>query len=92
MFCAPVEAFEGIAKVAITVPCVLSEMLVPLMVPAKVTLDIGALAGGHGGVVGKVMVTVTVVPRLALPPGATEVEPLPLVLPSYVASEVRAIR
>ena len=53
-------------------------MLGPLMVPASVTLLIGAPAGGQGGLVGKVIVTVTVEPRLALPPGAYEVVPLPV--------------
>ena len=81
-FCAPVGAFEGMTNVAMTVPWVASEMFVPLIVPAKVTLEIGAFAGGQGGVVGRVIVTVTVAPRLALPPGTTEVEPPPLVLPS----------
>src|SRR5258708_4175245 len=50
-FCAPVGAFEGIVNVARTVPWVASEILVPTMVPARVTLVIGALAGGQGGVV-----------------------------------------
>ena len=71
-FCAPIGAFDGIVNVAMTVPCVESEMLVPLMLPASVALVMGALAGGQGGVLGSVMVTVTVAPRLALPPGATE--------------------
>ena len=94
-FCAPVGALAGIVNVAMTVPCVESEMLVPLIVPASVTLLTGALAGGQGGVVGSVIVTVTVVPRLALPPGATEVLPPPLADPetgSYEASAVRATR
>ena len=59
----------------------------------NVTLEIGALAGGHGGVVGSVMVTVTVVPRLAKPPGATELPPpADPEIGSYEASAVRATR
>src|SRR5579862_3848740 len=92
IFWAPVDAFDGIVNVAITVPCMLSEMLVPLIGPARVTLEIRAFAGGQGGVEGNVMVTVTVVPRLALPPGATAVDPPPLLLPSYAANAVRAMR
>ena len=60
MFWLPVAALEGITKVAITVPWVESEIFVPEMEPARVTLDIGAFAGGQGGVVGSVIVTVTV--------------------------------
>ena len=59
---------------ATTVPCVESDILVPLILPARVTLEMGALAGGHGGLLGNVIVTVMVEPRLALPPGATEIE------------------
>ncbi len=70
-------ALAGMANVASTVPCVASETFVPLIVPASVTLVIGALAGGQGGLFGRVMVTLTVVPRLALPPGTTEVGPPP---------------
>ena len=81
-FCAPVGAFAGIVNVAITVPCVESEMLVPTIVPASVTLVIGALAGGHGGAAGSVIVAVTVVPRDALPPGTETVAPPPLGAPS----------
>jgi len=93
MFCAPVDAFAGIVNVAMTWPCVESETLAPLMLPASVTLETGAFAGGHGGVVGSVIVTVTVEPRLALPPGATE--PFEKVVApglSNVATEVRATR
>ena len=72
IFCAPVEEFDGIVNVATTVPWVESEMLVPLMLPASATLVMGAFAGGFGGELGRVIVTVTVEPRLALPPGATE--------------------
>jgi len=82
MFCAPVGAFAGIVNVATTVPWLGREMLVPLIVPASVTL-VGTLpAGGCGGLVGSVIVTVTVVPRLALPPGATDpLPPPPVPLP-----------
>ena len=71
MLCAPVLAPDGIVNVAMTCPAVLSEMLVPAMLPANVTLVIGAPAGGFGGELGSVIVTVTVVPRAAVPPGAT---------------------
>ena len=54
-------------------------MLVPVM-PASVTDDgkivwlvMGSVSGGSGGFVGNVMVTVTVVPRVAVPPGAVVV-------------------
>jgi hypothetical protein len=88
-----VETFAGIVNVAITVPCAESEMFVPLILPASVTLVIGALAGGHGGAVGKVIVTVTVVPRLARPPGATEpVENVVVPALSKFAMEVRPTR
>ena len=49
MFCAPVGALGGMAKVAITVPWAASEIFVPVMVPARATLLMGALAGGQGG-------------------------------------------
>ena len=77
MFCAPVAAPAGIVNVASTVPAAGRETEVPTMVPASVTLVGTRLAGGSGGVVGSVIVTVTVVPRAALPPGATEVPPPP---------------
>ena len=93
MFCAPVEAFDGIVNVAMTAPCVESEMFVPLMLPASVTLVIGAFAGGFGGLLGRVIITVTVEPRLALPPGATEpVENVVVPALSKVATDVRPTR
>ena len=65
---------------ATTVPCAGREMLVPVM-PASVTDDgkivwlvMGSVSGGSGGFVGNVMVTVTVVPRVAVPPGAVVVQ------------------
>ena len=67
--CKPVGAFAGIANVATTVLCVGCEIAVPTMVPARVTLVGKFAAGGCGGVVGSVIVTMTVVPRAALPPG-----------------------
>ena len=76
-FCAPVGAFAGIVNVASAVPEVGREMAVPTIVPASVTLVGTFAAGGSGGVVGRVIVTVTVVPRAALPPGATDVPPVP---------------
>jgi hypothetical protein len=73
MFWAPVVALLGIVNVATTVPAVASVLLVLVILPPSTTLVMGALAGGFGGELGSVMVTVTVWPRLALPPGATEV-------------------
>ena len=75
--CAPVGAFAGMVKVASTVPDVASDRFVPLMVPARVALVMGALAGGAGGFEGSVMLTVTVVPRVTVPPGALTVAPPP---------------
>ena len=72
----------GMVKVAMTVPTVESETVLPAMMPARVTLLIGALAGGLGGEAGRVMVTATVVPRVAVPPGATVPVPLPVVTES----------
>jgi len=60
MFCAPVVAFDGIVKVATTVPAVASVLLVLVMLLPSTTLVMGALAGGFGGELGSVMVTVTV--------------------------------
>ncbi len=45
------------------------EMPVPLMLPASVTVGSCAFNGGLGGGTASVLVTVTVVPRAALPPG-----------------------
>jgi len=86
------DAFDGITNVATTVPCVESDMLLPLIVPI-VALVIGAFAGGQGGELGSVMVTMTVAPRFALPPGATEPEPK-MVVPalSKFATAVRSTR
>jgi len=93
MFCAPVGASAGIVKVAATVPGVESEMFEPLMLPASVTPVIGAFAGGFGGEPGKVIVTVTVELRLALPPGAMEaVENVVVPALSKSATEVRPTR
>jgi hypothetical protein len=41
-------------------------------IPPRVMLTGTTLAGGFGGLLGKVIVTVTILPRVALPPGATE--------------------
>ena len=94
----PVAAFDGMAKVETTCPDVESELLLPLiLVPeaklTRVKLVIGAFAGGLGGEDSSVMVTVTVVPALALPPGAEE-PTLKVVVPalSKVATAVRATR
>ena len=65
------------ANVAMTVPWTASVTLVPTMVVASLTLVMGALAGGQGGIVGRLMVTVMVELVLALPPGTKEVAPLP---------------
>ena len=75
IFCEPAGALAGIVKVATTVPWVASEVLVPEMpvfetVLVSVTLEMRAFAGGQGGLLGRVMVTVTICPGLALPPGA----------------------
>ena len=69
MFCEPVGAFVGIANVQTTMLVAGCEMPVPLMVPANMTVGNGALSGGLGGGTASVLVTVTVVPREALPPG-----------------------
>ena len=50
----------GIVKVATTVPAVASVLLVLVMLPPSMTLVTGALAGGFGGELGSVMVTITV--------------------------------
>ena len=81
-FCAPVGELAGMANVATTVVAAGREMLVPAIVPARVTL-VGTLpAGGCGGLVGSVMVIVMFVPepRMTLPPGATK-PPVPPVVP-----------
>ena len=70
-----VAEFEGMTNVAITVFVVGREMFDPLMLPASVTVGPGALAGGFIGVVGNVMVMITVCPHEALPPGATALVP-----------------
>ena len=64
IFCEPAEAPDGMTNVAITVPWDgrLMEPLLALM-PPRVTLVGTLFAGGCGGVVGRVMVTVTVDPR-----------------------------
>ena len=73
-FCVPVVALDGMVKLASTVPWVASVELVAVRVP-RVTLEIGALAGGRVGgfepPVDKVMFNVILVPvpRLTLPPG-----------------------
>ena len=83
---------------ATTVPCAESDILVPMMLVCDVrfvivTLVIGAFAGGHGGLLGNVMLKVIVWPGLALPPGATEpVESVVVPAPSYEATLVRATR
>ena len=70
----PVVALAGIVKFASTVPCVVSEEVVAVSEP-RVTLVIGALAGGNVGgfepPVDRVMLKVIFVPvpRLTLPPG-----------------------
>jgi hypothetical protein len=97
-FCEPAGAFDGIVNVATTVPCVESEMVVAAMpvsetVLVSVTLVTGALAGGHGGLLGRVMVTLTVCPGLALPPGAVlAVENAVVPAPWYGATAVRPTR
>jgi len=73
----PVLAPVGIAKVATAVPDVGYVIEVPGMLPASVTLVMGSFVGGFGGDEGRVIVTVTVVPRVAVPPGATVSMPLP---------------
>ena len=91
--CALVAEFDGITNVAVTVFVVGREIFAPLMLPANVTVGVGALAGGFIGVVGKVMVIITVCPRDALPPGATALVPN-TVTPglSKLATLVRPVR
>ena len=72
IFCEPVGALAGIANVQMTMLVAGCEMSVPVMLPASVMLGNGAFNGGLGGCAANVLVTVTVVPRLALPPGENE--------------------
>ena len=65
--------------------------------PASVTLVIGALAGGLGGLEGRMIVMLMFVPlpKLTLPPGALKLPPPPPAAPltgSYEASAVRLTR
>lgn len=73
----PVVALAGMMKVPLTVPDAGRDRLVPVIVPSMVMLRGTKVAGGKGGLVGRVMVSVTVVPRAAEPPGATAVEAPP---------------
>ena len=57
----PVAALDGMVKFASTVPDVASEKLVAVSDPS-VMLEMGALAGGEGGLPGKVMVKLMFVP------------------------------
>ena len=91
-FWAPVGAPAGILKVANTVVAPGLEIAVPLMEPARVTPLGTRLSGGLGGVVGRVMVRVTVVPRAALPPGATAVEPVPVPPPGGIIEAIAVKR
>ena len=72
IFCEPVGALVGIVKVQTTMFVAGCEMLLPLMVLANVTVGNCALSGGLGTVSERLFVTVTVVPRVALPPGEKE--------------------
>ncbi len=66
-------ALAGMTKLALAVVMLGREIEVPLMFPPMVTLMGTTFKGGFGGDEGSVMVTVTVVPRAALPPGAEAV-------------------
>ena len=81
-FLAPAAVAAGMTKVALAVVAEGREIAVPLMVPARVILRGITSAGGFGGVAGRVMVIVTVVPADALPPGATAL--VPVLLPGAV--------
>jgi len=59
--CSPVAALDGMMKFASTVPDTASEKFVVVSDPS-VTLVIGALAGGDGGLPGNVMVKLMFVP------------------------------
>jgi hypothetical protein len=77
-----VVVFAGMTKVAWAVVALGREIEVPVMVPPIVMLLGTTFDGGFGGVVGRVIVMVTVAPRTALPPGATDVDvpPPPVVV------------